>query len=358
MLTRPILKSVIPFSHTNEQRFEFNFSGQSQAVRNNLVIQKVSDNTEVYNQNQETFSLRHILPPSTLQNGIEYRARVRVGNINNQWSDFSDWIVFWVLAEPTIEITTIDYNNQNRVYNQTVMFESTYTHENNELLQSYRYLLYDSNQNLIQSFREQFADGSQPLTQEITSLENGVLYYLEVKTISANGQLGTSGKVNFRPFYIAPRLFVTLTSENLSEQGAIKISANLIQIIGKLYDQNGDEINPLDIEYVDDDWIDLTRPNYDKLIFNEGFNILQDDFLMRIWCKNIPDNMVFLKLNSAYGRIELVKYNDMIHAFKYINNSNVVSHFASNELVINQDEEFIIEAKQVNHLIDLLIEKL
>lgn len=354
--TRPILRSIIPFPSTSQQIFDFYYEGGNQAIRNQLTIERTSDNVVVYNSTQETFSLRHTLSPSTLTNGIEYKARIRVGDINNNWSDYSDYIIFWVLSIPNFEITNIDYANQNRVYNQTVLFQATYSHTNNEQLQSYRFLLYDSNQNLLQSFPEQFANGSTPLTQEITGLENGTLYYIEVKTLSVHGQQGSSSLINFRPFYIAPRLSAVITPENLTEQGAIKISANIIQIIGKLYDQNGNEINPVNIQYIDGEWLDLTRPDYKVLIFENGFNIMQADFMMKIWRKNIPENIPFIVFPSPFGRIELIRISNKIHAFKYINGINLKPHFASNEYNFVDGQEFTIYFKQQNHLIELIVE--
>lgn len=355
-MQRPTLKSsIIPFPSTESFEFDFFYSGQAQAVRNNLIIEKVSDNTEVYNQVQETFSLKHVLPENTLTNGVQYKAKIRVGDINNNWSDFSDWVVFYVLSPPILEITTIDYENQNRVYNQTVNFETSYTQLEGELLQSYRYLLYDSNKNLMYSFPEIFTDGSQPLIQEITNLENGILYYIEVKTISVNGALGSTGLINFKPFYVTPKLSAVLTPENLPEQGAIKVSSVIIQLIGKLYDKNNIEINPLDIEYIDNEWLDLTRDDYGKLVFQDGFNLMQSDFILKIWCKNIIDNKVFFTMVSNHGKIELIKYNNIIHAFKHLNQQSITPHYASNELEILEDQEFVICMKHINNAIDLEI---
>src|SRR5690606_30937635 len=129
---------------------------------------------------------------------------------------------------------------------------------------------------------------------EVAGLENGVLKYLEVKTLSPNGNAGTTGLIPFKPFYVAPKLTVTLTPENLSRQGAIKVNANIIQVILKLYDNRGNQINPSDVEYIDNEWINMNRIDYDKLIADEGFNIFQSNFLLQLWCKDLPENEVFL----------------------------------------------------------------
>lgn len=358
MLATPILRTFNPYNATTQFEFRFDYTGGNQAVRNNLVIQRVNDNAEVYNSIEETFSLRHLLSGNTLQNGVNYRARLRVGDINNNWSQYSDWIIFWCFSEPVITINTIDYANQNRVYNQTVNFQSTYVQFENELLQSYRYLLYDSNQGLIRSFSEKFADGTFSLTQEITGLESGTLYYLEVRTVSPNNQMGTSGLIPFRPFYIAPRLTLALEPQNLPEQGAIKVNANVIQIILKLYDSHGNEINPMNIEYMDNDWIDMTKDDYARLVVDNAFEITQNDFLMQIWLKNVPENKVFLELFSEYGKIQLVKKNNMILAYKIIRDSYLYGYFGSNEMEFSTEDTVMICLKQISHLIDIEVVKL
>ena len=339
-ITTPQLSNVLPFASTQSQDFKITYSGSNQKTQSNLVIQKNSDNSIVYDQTIQSFSLTYTLPANILVKSFEYRAKIRVGDINNEWSNFSDWIYFCVLSTPSIVIPTIDINH--KVYNSTINFQANYVQLENELLQSYKFLLYGSNQNLIQTYAEKFADGSQPLEQEITGLENGELNYLEVKTISVHGQLGTSGLLPFTAFFITPRLITTLNVENLSNQGAIKLSVQLIQEIG--------QIDSGTIEFIDNDWVDLTNG---QISFQDGFQ-LGSDFILKLWCKNIPDSIVFLKLVSEYGSIEVIKYGDEIHAFKYLNGlTTVIPHFISNTLTVNIDEEFMVYLQSLNNALEI-----
>ena len=358
MLTTPILNNIKTFNATKESAFTFNVRGGSQVAGNNLVIERINDNAVIYNQSQETFNFKQILPASTLINGVNYRAKIRTRDINNKWSNFSATLLFWCYSEPSLNITTIDYSNQNRVYNQTVLFETTYSQLENEILQSYRYLLYNENKDLLKSFTEQYADGSQALTQEITGLENSKLYYLEVITLSPNGNSGTSGLINFKPLYIAPKLMMAVEPINEPEQGAIKVGANIIQIILKLYDNNGNQINPMDVEYIDNEWIDLNRTDYNRLIASDGFNISQDNFILQLWCKNLPEDKVFLTLFSPQGKLEFFKLNNRIRVYKSINNLNFKKYFASNDFTATNEQELMIYMKQDGHLIDLQVEVL
>lgn len=342
-LQTPIIKEIKPFPATEEYTFEFYYNGDNQAVKNNLVIEDNSDGTVVYDSIIDTFQLSHPVTANTLTNGTEYRCKVRVADVNSNWSSFSEYEVFWVLSDPIITIDTIDENN--KVYNQTVNFSSTYSQSEGELLESYRYILYDSNKNIIESFPEQFSDGSTALTQEITGLDNGYLYYLEVKTLSVNGQEGTSGLIQFTPQYLTPKLSATLTVENKKEQGAIRLTSQIVQLIG--------QIDSGTVSYVNDEEIDLTNG---EVSFQDGFNMSGSDFILKLWFKDIPDNVVFLKLVANEGYIELIKYNNCIHAFKQNYNSTNKAHFVSNQLTMNAGTPYMLYMKQINQLIGLSLQ--
>lgn len=353
MLTTPVLRQIKPFSQGETAAIRFDYKGNTQISRNELIIEQVSDNTVVYQQTQASFSFAHnIVIPNDLINGTNYRAKIRVGNTTD-WSVFSDYVFFWVLAEPVLTITTID---ENAVKDQTVEFSTTYTHVNGELLESYRYLLYDSNQNLLNSFTEKFSDGSAPLTQEIAGLEDGVTYYLEVITNSVHGQEGTTGLVTFTPDYIAPQLLTILEAVNKPSQGAIQVTASIFQLILKLYDSNNNEISQFDIDYIDNDWVDMNRPDYQNLVASEGFLINGSEFWLQLWAKDIPDNTNFLKLTAPEGEINLEKQDNQIHVFKTINGSTLSSHYVSNEFTALATDTIMIGMKQYNNAIDVYVE--
>lgn len=357
MLITPTLKSKIkPFNAGEDYNFIFYVDGSSdQVVRNNLIIENIKDNTVVYDSTQESFTFSHKVPANSLQNGINYKVKLRIGNIKNEWSQYSGYEIFWCFSPPTINIINIDYENQNRVYNQTVDFKSTYNQTENEPLKSYRYLLYDSNKDLVKTFPEKFYNSEEYLTQEIAGLENDELKYLEVKTLSINNNEGSSGLIWFKPFYVAPRLTSVLTSENLPDQGAIKLSANIIQIIGKLYDSKGKQINPIKIEYIDNEWLDLTRPDYYKLVFDDGFNIMQSDFMLKKWFKNLKDGVPFIFLYSPYGHIEFIRFGTKIHIYKRSKMHKIVSHFASPDVDFIKDKEYMLYAKHTKNRFDMNI---
>lgn len=357
MLTTPMLSDIKTFNAKKDKTINFNVIGGNQVVGNNLVIERLDNNTAVYNESQETFNFTHTIKSDSLENGVNYRAKIRTKDINNNWSDFSDTVLFWCFTEPELLITNIDYENQNRVYNQTVLFNTTYKQNENEILQSYRYLLYNSNKELLESFPEKYSDGSTPLIQEVTGLKNSTLYYIEVKTISPHGNIGTTGLINFKPLYVTPQLSVAIEAENLPEQGAIRINTSIVQTILRLYDNNGVIINPEDVEYVKSEWLDMTRVDYAELVGDGSLNTTQSDFFLQLWCKKLPEDKIFLTFSSPYGQVEMFKRDNTIRVNKTLYELKNGNYFKSNELVVGEDEEIVIYMRQEDELIDLKIEK-
>lgn len=358
MLTTPVLVTPInPFDARDDYEVQFYVEGGGQVVRNRLVIEDMSTGVEVYNHVAETFSNRHTIPMGTLSNGVQYEMYVATGGINNKWSNDSERESFYCFSKAAINIPTIAYSDQNRVYNQTVTFEATYTQSENETPESFRFLLFDSNRNLIKSFPEQFYASTGVIEQEIAGLEDGQLYYIQVKTISVNGLLTDTDLVWFKPFYVVPKLSAVLTPTNQKEDGAIKISSNIVQIIGKLYDNNGNEIAHDSIEYLEGSKLDLTRPDYKELVFGGGFDIMQEEFMLKLWCQKIKEDVVFSTLRGEKGKIDLVKRDNRIHAYKSGMGHDIVAHFASDVFNFSLASSYMIYIKQKNSLIHVEVKE-
>ena len=77
-----------------------------------------------------------------------------------------------------------------------------------------------------------------------------------------------------------------------------------------------------------------------------------------MWCKDLPENKVFLTLYSPQGKLEMFKLNNRIRVYKYIDRLDFQGYFVSNEFEIIDGQELTIYMKQDNHLIDLQVEPL
>jgi len=343
-LITPVVSQILPYSANTENTITFSVgSGGSQVTQNKINVYN-STNALLYTNTTQTFLLQSIIPTNTLTNSsATYKVTIQTGDINNNWSTESDAVVFYCLSNPILTVTNII---SGQVFNQNVTFSTTYSQAQSEILQSYLYNIYDLNQNLLQSYPNTYADGSSPLTQLIQGLANNTLYYVEVKTVSVNGQQGTSGLISFIPLYVSPSLYSTLSTTPNNENGSITVDAIIIQEIAN--------VDTGTVIYQDGTWINLTQGC--QISFEDGFSIDGSEFVVKIWGKNVPNDIVFCTIYSPEGKITLLLSGNQIHGYIYVNNIvNPVSHFISNEVTIGVDVVFMIYVKYQYGLLDLYL---
>lgn len=78
------------------------------------------------------------------------------------------------------------------------------------------------------------------------------------------------------------------------------------------------------------------------------------DFVMKVWCKNIPDNSMFLELSpkDEVGIIiQFWKYDDRIVAVKQY--GDVTSRHRSNIMQIPDNAQFMLYVRAIEHRIDV-----
>ena len=366
-LTRPILEQIpSAFPATSIYDFIFYVFSGTQVTQNRLIIKNNSTLSIVYDQTISSTLYKHNLPAyyietttynsnekvryngrlykclqtslgnlptdilyfedigiADIQNGIQYKVTVLTGDSSSNWSLESDSVLFYCFEIPTV---TIDNIIGGLVLNQDWKFEGTYTHT--DTLQSYRYFLYDATGVTILLSSDDLYDLDEGnLAYTFAGLINNTFYQVEVKTLSIHNQEGTSGKITFKPLYIAPQLDSALTLENKPDEGTIEITANIVQVLGKLYTMELSTVNDIVIEtnnlvpiepenlYINNDTIDLIDITYNtyplKVKFSGGFNVTNSNFIMKIWCKNITLNKYFCKLHSENNCIALIKSNEI-----------------------------------------------
>lgn len=335
-LTTPIMSAVSPFSADQANTFTFLVFFGNQVTQNRLQIQLTSNNSIVYDQTITSFLFEHTVPASTLTNGIEYKARVQTLDVDDNTSTFSEFVVFNCLDTPVVAITTIVNEEVNA---QTVLFEGTYT-QTHDTLQSYRYILYDDNQNIFQSFPEKF-DGL--LQQEISGLNNGETYFLELITISTLGMTGTSGLRRFVPNYIIPILPTVITLENLVDRGAIRVTGSLVQLIFTVEDGSA----PV---YIGGEFLDLT----DKTIVLSGISS-DRDFTFKIWARDIEEDRFRVRLYTNLSRFELIYRNDRFYLYKYLNLEEAAYYFiTSDEVTLTSNDVAGVTFQQIGDYCNIL----
>lgn len=342
--TTPQLFSIGVIDATVSNTIPFNSQFGDQVIKNTLTIINATTQAIVYTNTIITFNFSNNIPANTLSNGISYIASIVTYNASGQASSSSNTVNFWCYATPNISITNI---TDGVINNRNYVFQGSYTGTNVDALNSYLYNLYDSNKNLIQSYDAVY---STALTQEVDNLENGWNYYVQIVCLSQHGQQYQTALIPFTPSYLIPNFSGVLSLTNQNDSGSISISADVVQVTG--ITSSGT------ISYINGEWVDLITGNA-TVAFNNGngFNI-NGNFEMTIWATNLSDNIVFVNLLGQGGYLQLEKYNNQIHAFKYtnVNDTNpIISHFVSNTLTMTTTDYLCINLRYVNGLVDLQV---
>lgn len=356
----PNLLLIQPWDITKGTGVYFNYTGSKQSLENELVITDVETSNIAYGYSYVTFEKVHHIPPNVLINGKVYKAKLRVKLSDGTFTPYSNEVVFRTFANPILDIENID--GQGYVYNSDVTFITRYSQSNGEDVKTYRYSLYDENEDLMETFplRKGGADGV--LTETISSLAKGKGYFIQCDIETINGVIW-SQRERFIPLYIVPSLNGIISTTNDSEEGFVRITANLKQITGTSVGGgskdgiNSSEENPYKLDnyqYIDNDWIVV--PNENPLIFRGLEMNKASDFIMKVWCKDIPNGKKFLDISPPANEgiaIEFWKEKDRILAVKRI--GNTTSRYSSNKVTIPNSVEYMLFVRVIEHRIDLEI---
>lgn len=352
---QPLLSRIAPFDATKGSSIYYTYSGSNQAIKNNLRITDAVTGLAVYDFSYSGFEKVHHLPTDVLQNGKTYKAKLRVEFLGGTFSPFSNEVEFKTVATPVIDIENID--GQGYVYNSDITFIARYSQANNERVKTYRFHLYNENEDLIKSFPLRVpSDGAGViLTETATKLEKGKGYFIECVVETMNGFIW-SQREKFIPLYIVPSINGLVQTRNDSEEGFVRITANLKQMLGtqvRATDPNDTYISD-NYQYEGDDWV-IVPPNNPLIYRGLGMN-RASDFVMKVWCKKILDNSMFLEIAPKDEKgivIQFWKYKDRVVAIKEY--AGIASSHCSNIVTIPTNGQFMLYARVIEHRIELAV---
>lgn len=362
---QPMLLTVQPWDAIRGTSLYFTYTGARQALVNHLVVTDATTSEIVYSYEYSSFEKTHPLPPNHFANGKVYKAKLRVKFDDGSYSPFSAELTFKTFATPVLDITSID--GLGHVYNRDVTFIAQYSQADNEKVSTYRFNLYDENEDLIKSFPIRYPMNEGELTEVVDGLEKGKGYFIECVISTINGVIYTH-RERFIPMYIVPSVNGVISTRNDKEEGFIRITANLKQVLGtqvrasakKLVDyvsgidNDDDDYDSDNYDYLDDDWVIVPA---DKPIMFKGLGMNRaSDFVFKLWCKDIPVGTKFAEVSPAENNgigIQFWKQENRVIAVKEYN--GVISRYVSNSLLIPDGTEYMLYVKVIEHRLDLEI---
>ena len=175
-LTTPILYSIPSFDASQSQVFTFYSVGGNQVTGNILTIKNNATLATVYSQQQNTYKFEHTLPAGTLTNGTYYQATLQTVDAQNNKSNASAPIQFYCYTQPALTIDNIP--SSGTIENGTYSFQGNYVQNEGELLNSYRFTLYDSNKTILAQSPLIYYNTDPSLTYLFSGMSNNTSYYI------------------------------------------------------------------------------------------------------------------------------------------------------------------------------------
>lgn len=343
-LNKPILLSQVAFDATKAQIIKFNVVGGSQILANKLKIVDNATGVEVYNKEEQNYRFEHTIPENTLINGTYYSMQVQTLDKDENTSVWSNTIQFYCYSTPIISITNMPINNT--VTNATYNFVGNYSQKENEILNSYKFDLFNSSRELISTSGVKY--GQSIIEHRFSGFEDNRRYYVELSGITINGTKITTGQIEFSVEYVNPNLFALLTLDNDCQNGFINAMCNIVIIEG--------ESNPSLPIYIDGEKIDLRQDGF-YVYWDKGFSI-NDDFTLKLWGIDFKNNKKISVLTNAQGgKIDVITrmFNGETFVELYATDNGVPYYCYSNE--INETDNLFIWIRRINNLYSIKIEQ-
>lgn len=327
-LTRPILDIITAFDANNERSISFISLGGDQVVGNILTIKNNATNAVVYTATQYTYNFIHTIPAETLTNGGYYNATIKTLNFNANESLESDAVSFYCYTTPLLSITNILPDDIIRA--SSFEFTGSYYQDEGELLNGFKFILYDSNQNEISNSGLLYTED---LIYTFNGFSNNTSYYIKLIAETINGTAIETNLISFAVQYIDPSIFAIAGLENLYDNGCIQISSNIVAIDGET------NMNP--VVYIDHTKIDLTDGYYVK--WEQGFNIA-NNFTLSIWGSDFQDNEQIITLSNIYDNTDIPNYITVY----YIKNTVESKVYLILKCYSNIDNPYIVFSNKID----------
>lgn len=267
-LNTPLLYSVNAFDPSNEHTFEFEYSG-AQANSNRAVITDKDTQEVVYNVKQDGLKLNHVLPANTLLAGHSYLIQIQVYDANGNYSNLSEAILFYCFTTPQFYFSNI--NNGDTISTANIELALTYTQQETETLNEYKYYLYDMTRSLIYTSDSYYTESN--MTHIIYGLKNDVVYYVRAMGKTAHGMDVDTGMIAITVKYLSVASNLAFEATNDSNSGCIVLKTNIITVDFEIENENYKIENGI---------VDLTGNTLTYLIGAEG------DFYLPIIATKIP----------------------------------------------------------------------
>lgn len=269
-LQTPSIEAIPSFDPGYENTINFHYS-DSQPYKNRLIITDNETSHIVYDKTTDSMRLFAVIPPNTLTAGKQYLAQIQVYDIDGNYSNLSEPVLFYCFTSPVLSFTNI---NDNCVYrNASIDLSLNYFQKEKEEIKNYQFFLYSEDKIMLSSSDVIYASPLNPHT--FYGLKNNTSYYFRCQGETIHGMIIDTGYVGVTVQYNVIPANVAFQVSNKYDRGYIQIETNILSVGYELKNNN----------YGFKDSSLILTDNF--LTYNEGFNIT-NDFSLFVEARKLP----------------------------------------------------------------------
>lgn len=280
-----------------------------------------------------------VLPANLCDNGKTYIVQTNFARITDSlfYPEFVS-VRFSCFTDPIIQLESYTYSDGNTIEventGNTDVAEITitksfcklnfsYTQTEGDTLKHYQFFLYDKNGKFLGGSEKIFS--AVDMSYSIENYNNLQQYILVLDCVTQHNNSQTL-TVYINTDYSQDNIYADISFILDKEKAVNNVIIDIKQLTGTgenySYDKekNGDYVIIPDEGYVN---------------FTDVYQVVTNNFLCRLWCKNLSENVPILKITQADGEgyVEVFFFKTKFYAYKY--SCGLKTRYVSNEL----DEE-------------------
>ena len=324
--------SITPFDAQIGTTIRYNWRSTQTAVQITIKDSNDIEGQPIY-QETITTSVRQVVIPSqnsshlanSLQN--QYVAYINVKDANGVWSDDSDGLTFMCLATPTLSFTNLGTSDTNGTYKIEAYFytfDVLYSQADGESLAQWQVTLYSADGDILSTSGLQsntYRQGtSETFSYPFSGFSDKKSYRIKAEAKTVHGLTVSTDYIGINSDYSTSSVFALLNATNKPDEGKIHIGSNIVSIICKVYDPDGNEIpedelgnhgllyssaytKPSDNQTTTGNHALILPAGY-RMVLDEGFKIGGDYSVALIFINPTPNKELFtIGTTKLYYRI-------------------------------------------------------
>lgn len=325
--------SITPFDAQIGTTIKYNWRSTQRSVKVKITD---ASGTTVYEDTIVT-NVRQVIIPSSnvsnLTNGLDhsYIAYIQIQDANKDWSEVSNGMTFMCLATPTFSFSnlpTIDTNGTFTIAAYSYTFSVRYQQSDGERLASWSITLYSADGNRlstsgVQTSVNHTSSGSGVVgtfSYPFSGFSDKRSYRIQAEGKTVNGLTVSTEYIGVSSDYSTSSVFALLNATNKPDEGKIHVASNVVSIVCKIFDPDGNEIPEDNLGNIgllySSDYTDprtnntvngthaLILPDGYKMVLDEGFKIGGDYSTSLIFIDPVPNQPLFtLGKTNLYYRV-------------------------------------------------------